>query len=323
MQCNCILQIEGEVMVFIEEKCPRCLRYIQLASQKETMKCINCGETINVKEFMNTIERETVVKMMDKREYNEELMEVLEGLPEMLNYQKGIDLFKKDTYKDAFETYYNKCYIKFIAIDRLHAASGDKQKFFRRLVNQLVETEKAMLSKLEKSVRENRLIEDNLKLTVYMIPAMLKYKGEAMNGLTACIVEGWQETFPKYQINVADFNKINSGFKNKLCYITTAVCESLGKEDDCYELNLLRNYRDTYLRSSEDGEEIVNAYYDIAPSIVKRINKCQNHHEIYKEIYENYLSKCIELLEHDKKEECKEIYSNMVRGLEQKYLLQA
>ena len=30
----------------------------------------------------------------------------------------------------------------------------------------------------------------------------------------------------------------------------------------------------------------------------------------------------IELLENDKKEECKEIYSNMVRGLEQKYLLQ-
>ena len=309
-------------MVFTEGKCSRCLGWVQLESHKETMQCMYCGETINVKEIMNTIERETVVKIMDKREYNEELMEVLEGLPEMLNYQEGIELFKKDTYQNAFETYYNKYYRKFLAIDRLHAASDDKQRFFRRLVNQLVETEKSILKKLEKSTRENRLIEDNLKLTVYMIPAMLKYKGEAMSGLTACMAEGWQETFPNYKINVANFQKINSGFKNKLCYITTAVCESLGKEDNCYELNMLRNYRDTYLRASEDGEEIVNAYYDIAPSIVKRINKCENYRDIYKEIYDKYLSKCIELLENDKKEECKEIYSNMVRGLEQKYLLQ-
>lgn len=308
-------------MIFTEGKCPKCHGIIQIPSNYETMHCMYCGEKIDVGEATDTVKNDTIVKIMDKNEYHEELNEVLETLPEMLDYQEGIDKFKKDTYAEAFEKYYNKHVKTYIAMERLFAASEDKEGFLGKIVNQLVETEKNVLSSAKKSERENKLIDDNLKLTVYMLPAMLKYKGEVMNSLTDRIVEGWREQFPKYQISKADFDKINSGFRSKLCYITTAVCESLGKEDDCYELNILREYRDHYLRSTEDGEKIVNAYYDIAPSIVKRINKCNNSNEIYKEIYTQYLSPCIRLLEADKKEECKEIYSNMVMGLEERYLL--
>lgn len=308
-------------MIFTEGKCPRCYGTIQIPSDQESVHCNFCGEPIDVKEAMETVKKNIVVKIMDKNEYTQELNEVLEALPTMLDYNEGVEKFKKDTYKEAFEEYYSSHYKQYMAIDRLYAASADKKKFFKSMVNQLVETEKMLLAKVEKSMREAKLINDNLKLTVYMIPAMLKYKGEAMNGLTECVVQGWQEAFPQYKISKADFHKINSGFRNKLCYITTAVCESLGKEDDCYELNILREYRDTYLRSTEDGEKIVNAYYDIAPSIVKRINKRGNRAEIYREIYTQYLSPCIRLLEEDKKEECKEIYSDMVLGLEAEYLL--
>lgn len=309
-------------MIFTEGKCPKCLRMLQLSSDKETMGCIYCGQEVNIKEIMKTVEKETVVNMMDKDEYTQELNEALEDFPHMLDYNEGISLFKKETYKDAFDTYFNQNYKKYMVIDRLYTASGDKPGFIRRMVNQLVETEKVLLQKQEKAERENRLINDNLKLTVYMLPAMLRYKGQAMQELTACVAAGWQESFPKYPISCTNFAKINSNFKNKLCYITTAVCESLGKEDDCYELNILRDYRDTYLRATEDGEQIVNAYYDIAPSIVKRINKCDNSSVIYKDIYTQYLSPCIHLLEEGKKEECKEIYIDMVLGLEKKYLLQ-
>lgn len=309
-------------MIFTEGKCPKCLRILQLSSDKETMCCIYCGREVNIKEIMKTVEKETVVNMMDKDEYTQELNEALEDFPRMLDYNEGISLFKKETYKDAFDTYFNQNYKKYMVIDRLYTASGDKTGFIRRMVNQLVETEKALLQKQEKAERENRLINDNLKLTVYMLPAMLRYKGQAMQELTACVAAGWQESFPKYPISCTNFAKINSNFKNKLCYITTAVCESLGKEDDCYELNILRDYRDTYLRATEDGKQIVNAYYDIAPSIVKRISKCDNSSVIYKDIYTRYLSPCIHLLEEGKKEECKEIYTDMVLGLEKKYLLQ-
>ena len=309
-------------MIFTEGKCPKCHGMIQIPSEHETIHCMYCGEQISVKEAIKAVETDTLVRIMDKNEYNEEMNEVLEALPEMLNYKEGLKQFKKDTYKEAFETYYNRHIKTYMAIERLFIASEDKEMFLRRLVNQLVETEKLQLSAAGKSEHEKLLIDDNLKLTVYLLPAMLKYKGEAMQQLTDRIVDGWREAFPKYQISKADFEKINSGFRSKLCYITTAVCESLGKDDDCYELNILRDYRDNYLRNAEGGEKIVNAYYDIAPSIVKRINKCNNSNEIYKEIYEKYLSPCISLLENNKKDECKEIYSSMVIELEEKYLLQ-
>ena len=35
------------------------------------------------------------------------------------------------------------------------------------------------------------------------------------------------------------------------CYITTAVCRSMDKADNCYELTTLREYRDGYLLRSE------------------------------------------------------------------------
>ena len=227
-------------MIFTEGKCPKCHGMIQIPSNYEIIHCMYCGEEIKTMEALEAVKNDTIVKIMDKDEYEEEIKEVLEALPEMLNYKEGMEQFKKDTYKEAFETYYNRHFKTYMAIDRLFSASEDKELFIRKLVNQLVETEKMQLSSAKKSEHEKILIDDNLKLTVYLLPAMLKYKGEAMNQLTDGIVEGWRATFPKYQISKANFEKINSGFKSKLCYITTAVCESLGKDDDCYELNVLR-----------------------------------------------------------------------------------
>ena len=66
----------------------------------------------------------------------------------------------------------------------------------------------------------------------------------------------------------------------------------------------------------------MDAYYDIAPSIVKRINKSENSSEIYHGIYDKYLKPCIKLLESQKLEECKVLYTDMVFGLEKKFLLQ-
>ena len=75
--------------------------------------------------------------------------------------------------------------------------------------------------------------------------------------------------------------------KEFYCYITTAVCKSLNKPDDCYELNLLREYRDQYLMGTKDGE-ICKEYYNIAPTIVKRIDRSPDASEIYADIWEKY-----------------------------------
>jgi hypothetical protein len=62
------------------------------------------------------------------------------------------------------------------------------------------------------------------------------------------------------------------------CFLTTACCEYKGLPDDCEELETLRHFRDTYV-----PHELVEAYYQKAPFIVKKVkNDVQTLEYIYK-----------------------------------------
>lgn len=102
---------------------------------------------------------------------------------------------------------------------------------------------------------------------------------------------------------------------NETCYVTTAICESLGKEADCYELRLLKDYRDQYMESDPERKEMVDEYYDIAPTIVKRMDRCDNRKELYQDLYDRYLMPCIHEIEDKKYEECCDRYQDMVMEL--------
>ena len=122
------------------------------------------------------------------------------------------------------------------------------------------------------------------------------------------------------QISYSDYDIISGGFKKKLCYITTAVCESRNLPDDCYELTTLRTYRDDYLMRTEEGQKLVEEYYDIAPVLVMCIDMQNNSKEIYENIYKKYLLPCLADIENDQMEACRENYVSMVHELERKYL---
>lgn len=104
------------------------------------------------------------------------------------------------------------------------------------------------------------------------------------------------------------------------CFITSAVCDSFGKSDDCYELIMFRQFRDTWLRSQEDGESLIKEYYDIAPLIVSNINLLDNAKEVYNNIWSEYLKPCLFDLEMGDKISCKNRYVKMVMDLKEKYL---
>ncbi len=62
--------------------------------------------------------------------------------------------------------------------------------------------------------------------------------------------------------------------------------------DNCYELNILRWFRDNFV-TSED----IDHYYEIAPSIVCNINEDENADLIYEYIYDNVIDYCIKKIE--------------------------
>ena len=55
------------------------------------------------------------------------------------------------------------------------------------------------------------------------------------------------------------------------CFITTACCEALGLDDECFELRALRRYRDDVLAKRPGGAAEIARYYALAPLILARL----------------------------------------------------
>ena len=230
-------------------------------------------------------------------------------------------VFNKDSYADAFHDYCDKYSTLLGEIEEVYNSSVDKKGFIRELAEAFCGYAAGEEEKLKKrSDKEHFQVDHNSVLTVYVLPALKERNSEACDTLADSIVEHWNMVFTRYSIKIGTFAEIDGGFKRKLCYITTAVCESLGKSDDCYELKMLRDYRDDYLMSSEDGAMVVSTYYNIAPTIVNRINKRPDSKDVYSMIFKQYINPCITLIEEDKKEECRELYSRMVYSLRDEYM---
>lgn len=107
------------------------------------------------------------------------------------------------------------------------------------------------------------------------------------------------------------------------CYITTAVCRNANKADDCYELQSFRNFRDGWLKKQPDGKVLIKRYYLLAPKIVELIDTSADKDKIYERIHKDYLEPCLEFIEKEEMENCKERYSEMVCSLSDEYLLWA
>jgi len=106
-----------------------------------------------------------------------------------------------------------------------------------------------------------------------------------------------------------------------LCFLTTACCEVMGKEDDCFELQTLRLFRDEYM--IDNGYiNLVEEYYRIAPKIVEAINKQTDARKIWENLYYEYIKPCVNLAVKDTdecNEECLRLYKHMVLELKEKY----
>lgn len=103
------------------------------------------------------------------------------------------------------------------------------------------------------------------------------------------------------------------------CFVTTAVCDSFGKADDCYELTAFRKFRDGWLSVQPDGKSLIAEYYAIAPRIVANINRLADAKEIYKSIWQKYLAPCLRFIERGDNISCKNKYVDMIRELKKIY----
>ena len=64
--------------------------------------------------------------------------------------------------------------------------------------------------------------------------------------------------------------------------------------DNCYELLVLRWFRDNYI-----SEDDIEKYYKLSPIIIDGINKIESNDMIYDHIYNNVVKSCVNLVEND------------------------
>lgn len=101
------------------------------------------------------------------------------------------------------------------------------------------------------------------------------------------------------------------------CFLTTA-CMRFFKDDfkdDCYELNLLRWFRDNFV-----SEDDINYYYNVAPLIVSEIENSLDPNLIYNYIYETIILYCVFEIELGNYENAYTRYKEGVVYLESEFL---
>ncbi len=136
-----------------------------------------------------------------------------------------------------------------------------------------------------------------------------KIYGHACHGNQSTTEQIW----PKDAIQ----NEAVSRNKNrcKCCYITTAVCDTLGMPDDCDELTTLRWFRDEVMERTLAGRKEVAEYYKIAPKIVKAINERPDSDALYRCLYLTSIHPAVLAVRRGHMQEAHALYCEMVNSL--------
>ena len=248
--------------------------------------------------------------------YEEKFHSLYNSAEEQLPY------FKRNLYEQAFKKY---CDTNKQIFDEINSELEGKDEeivtsYNSDFAEKFVGIFKAEYDQISKKGKKSSYVTNhNSPLVIYIFPAIISYSAKWCRPLVEAIVAEWNKNFKETSIGYGTYEDIKSGFKTKLCYVTTAVCESLNKADDCLELNMLRDYRDNILFNEDGGKEMIEEYYDIAPTIVKRINRSENPSEEYENLYEKYILNCIKDIENKQYDKCRETYTLMVTELKKKY----
>lgn len=233
-----------------------------------------------------------------------------------------VEEFKRKTYETVFEEGFraHKGVISDIAELCSEKPEEEKTALIEELAETLPEHALEIMQGTAKRKQEKTGIDFNMNMAVYVVPILTYTKEENCERLAARTVELWNEKkINTLTLSLSSYEAIAGGFRKGLCYITTAVCESQGKPDDCRELTMLRGYRDGYLMSSPEGQRLVEEYYDTAPYLVQVMNMQPDKEQIFEELYRTYLSPCLACIDREDMEACRRIYVDMVRGIRKKY----
>ena len=289
-----------------------------------------CGKRIDLKEAERLsqttadTEFQTGASAADPVRCQENLQFVLSHADAVFrDYTVKVKSFKKNTYPGLFESHKAENYAFYTAVKLTldHASPEELDGIYRQIAGAFIKEHTQELSQIRKKNEKFSVqIDKNMFMVIYVIPAVKEIGDSKADRLADVICEEWRGAFPDGNISAADFDTINGGFKRKLCYVTTAVCRNLNKGEDCEELRLIKGFRDGYLSSTEEGRALIEEYYDIAPTLVKRIDRDAEAQAKYLWLWNTYLAPCVAYIKAGQNENCKASYCSMMEELRAVYM---
>ena len=117
---------------------------------------------------------------------------------------------------------------------------------------------------------------------------------------------------PKGDVQKVVHPKENADDDN--CFITTACIHYYNLPENCYQLQILRSFRDNYLKNEKGGFELIQQYYSIAPALVKLLNDQPNRENLFRNIFRQINQACT-LIESGKNAKAKKLYIKVVSNL--------
>lgn len=100
------------------------------------------------------------------------------------------------------------------------------------------------------------------------------------------------------------------------CFLTTACMRQFQEnfDDNCYELRVLRWFRDNFV-----SQQDIAHYYKVAPYIVKGINSEEKSDIIYDYIYDNVIDYCVEQIVDGNYDAAYKRYKNCILVFEEQF----
>ncbi len=87
-----------------------------------------------------------------------------------------------------------------------------------------------------------------------------------------------------------------SGSGSSGCFLTSACVSVMNLPDDCFELELLRRFRDNFMLKLGSYRKDVTEYYAIAPVIVEMINRRSDSRQVWTKIYYELVLPSVDLI---------------------------
>jgi len=112
----------------------------------------------------------------------------------------------------------------------------------------------------------------------------------------------------------------DSSSSDSTCFITTACVRSMNRSDDCEELTVLRNYRDTFLASQNHLRYAIREYYQLAPQIVQVVSRLPDSTSAFEDIYARIVQPTVEMIKRGQNHSAFDHYKAEVERLVRLYL---